>query len=101
MAPARSYPRGTGSGAGVASVVHARRISAVNWRYALLFPDWLRANDDERDEYARLKVRLAARHSSDGDFDDYEAPVGGAAARARLRPGSSYGRHAASASMSA
>ena len=52
-------------------IVHVRRIGASNWRYALLFRDWLRANPEAREEYAALKTALAAAHRDDRDFDDY------------------------------
>ena len=42
------------------TIVHVRRIGAANWRYALLFRDWLRANDGPRDAYAWVKADLAA-----------------------------------------
>ncbi|MDO5645915.1 MAG: GrpB family protein [Dermabacter sp.] len=53
------------------TIVHIRRIGAANWRYALLFRDWLRANDDQRDAYARVKADLAAAHGGDANFDAY------------------------------
>lgn len=52
-------------------IVHVRRAGAANWRYALLFRDWLRANPGPRDEYAELKTALAAAHGADAHFDDY------------------------------
>ena len=48
-----------------------RRTGAANWRYALLFRDWLRANDSWRDDYATTKVHLAEMHANDSHFDDY------------------------------
>lgn len=53
------------------TIVHVRRVGAANWRYALLFRDWLRSDDEQRDAYARVKVDLADAHHSDADFDDY------------------------------
>lgn len=53
------------------TIVHVRRSGAANWRYALLFRDWLRANDDQRDAYARVKADLAAAHGGDANFDAY------------------------------
>ena len=53
------------------TIVHVRRIGAANWRYALLFRDWLRANDGPRDAYAWVKADLAAAHRDDSNFDDY------------------------------
>ena len=52
-------------------ILHVRRTGAANWRYALLFRDWLRANDSWRDEYAATKRRLAELHAGDRHFDDY------------------------------
>lgn len=52
-------------------IVHVRRTGAANWRYALVFRDWLRANAEARDEYAELKSALAATHAEDAHFDDY------------------------------
>ena len=52
-------------------IVHVRRTGAANWRYALLFRDWLRANDSWRDDYAATKVHLAEKHANDSHFDDY------------------------------
>lgn len=52
-------------------IVHVRRAGAANWRYALLFRDWLRANAAARDEYAGVKSALAETHAKDAHFDDY------------------------------
>lgn len=81
---ARDHPRDAVSGpdqwekrlyAGVDSdqrvIVHVRRRGAANWRYALLFRDWLRADAAARDEYAELKAGIAAEHARDAHFDDY------------------------------
>lgn len=56
---------------GPQAIVHVRRIGAANWRYALLFRDWLRANDDQRAAYARVKADLATVHGGDANFDAY------------------------------
>ena len=53
------------------TIVHVRRVGAANWRYALLFRDWLRSNDDRRDAYARVKEDLATEHRHDTNFDAY------------------------------
>jgi len=53
------------------AIVHVRQAGAANWRYALLFRDWLRANTQCRDEYALTKSRLAIAHLEDSNFDDY------------------------------
>ncbi|WP_419775708.1 GrpB family protein [Microbacterium oxydans] len=52
-------------------IVHVRRSGAANWRYALLFRDWLRASPGPRAEYAALKTKLATVHGTDAHFDDY------------------------------
>ncbi|GAA1710288.1 dephospho-CoA kinase [Fodinicola feengrottensis] len=45
--------------------LHVRVVGWPNWRYALLFRDWLRADADARGAYERHKLALAA------DFPDY------------------------------
>jgi dephospho-CoA kinase len=42
--------------------VHLREQGSAGWRYALLFPAWLRADDAARDEYGQLKRGLAKEH---------------------------------------
>ena len=51
--------------------VHIRVEGSPGWRYALLFPDWLRANPAERDAYLATKKDLAARFTADDDTDNY------------------------------
>jgi dephospho-CoA kinase len=51
--------------------VHLRVEGSPGWRYALLFPDWLRANPAERDAYLATKEDLAARFVADDDTDNY------------------------------
>jgi dephospho-CoA kinase len=43
--------------------VHLRVAGAPNWRFALLFADWLRADDPARREYADVKRKLAAEYA--------------------------------------
>ncbi|MGI8717102.1 MAG: dephospho-CoA kinase [Lapillicoccus sp.] len=38
--------------------VHVREIGSAGWEFALLFGDWLRSDQDERDAYAAEKRRL-------------------------------------------
>ncbi|MFJ3474028.1 GrpB family protein [Microbacterium maritypicum] len=57
--------------AGQRVIVHVRKAGAANWRYALLFRDWLRASPRPCEEYAALKTKLAAAHGADAHFDDY------------------------------
>ena len=42
--------------------IHVREAGAPTARYALLFRDFLRSNDDHRDTWGRLKTRLAEEH---------------------------------------
>jgi dephospho-CoA kinase len=51
--------------------VHIRVEGSPGWRYALLFPDWLRENPVERDDYLATKKDLAARFATDDDADNY------------------------------
>lgn len=39
--------------------IHVREVGSPTARYALLFRDFLRSNDDHRDTWGRLKTRLA------------------------------------------
>ena len=43
--------------------VHLREQGSAGWRYALLFPAWLRADDAAREEYEQLKRRLAHEYA--------------------------------------
>lgn len=51
--------------------VHIRVAGTPGWRYALLFPDWLRANPAERKDYEALKRTLSARYQRDDDTGNY------------------------------
>ncbi|HEX6360369.1 dephospho-CoA kinase [Actinophytocola sp.] len=51
--------------------VHIRVEGTPGWRLALLFPDWLRANPTDRDEYLALKRKLADRFRDDDDTANY------------------------------
>lgn len=42
--------------------IHVREVGAATTRYSLLFRDFLRGNDDHRDTWGRLKMRLAEEH---------------------------------------
>lgn len=53
------------------AIIHVRQVRAANWRYALLFRDWLRANEDCREQYALIKSRIANAHHQDSNFDEY------------------------------
>jgi dephospho-CoA kinase len=55
--------------------VHIRPASSPAWREALLFRDWLRANEAARDAYAAMKRALAARPGADVDtYGDAKLP---------------------------
>lgn len=47
--------------------INIRPVAAPVWRETLLFRDWLRSHDDERDTYAAMKHRLAQRPGHDVD----------------------------------
>jgi dephospho-CoA kinase len=49
--------------------INIRPADAPIWRETLLFRDWLRSHDDERDAYAAMKRQLAQR--PDHGVDDY------------------------------
>jgi hypothetical protein len=49
--------------------INIRPVTAPIWRETLLFRDWLRSHDEERDAYAALKRGLAER--SGRNVDDY------------------------------
>jgi len=51
--------------------VHLRVEGTPGWRYALLFPDWLRANPDELADYESLKRKLSAQYVDNEDSDNY------------------------------
>jgi dephospho-CoA kinase len=51
--------------------VHVRVEGSLGWRYALMFPDWLRADPAERADYLATKKDLAARFATDDDTGNY------------------------------
>jgi dephospho-CoA kinase len=51
--------------------LHVRVASRANWRFALLFPAWLRADPHARAEYEAFKRELAARFATDPDTHRY------------------------------
>lgn len=51
--------------------VHVRVQGSTGWRYALLFRDWLRAEQTALELYAAEKHRLAALYSASPDTADY------------------------------
>ena len=54
--------------------LHVRVHGSPGWRWALLFRDWLRADDDARAGYAALKEELAARSADTGEYADAKEP---------------------------
>lgn len=50
--------------------VHVREVGSPGWEWALAFRDWLRADAAAREEYARVKAELAARHTDSGAYAD-------------------------------
>ncbi len=56
--------------------LHVRVAGRANQRYALLFRDFLRANDLARDAYGQVKVALARLHPDDVDaYYEVKDPV--------------------------
>ncbi len=57
--------------ADVPAILHVRRLDSPWGRYTVAFRDWLRANPDQRDRYARVKTALAEENRGKADYDDY------------------------------
>jgi len=58
-----------------AANIHVREVGRANWRYALLCRDFLRADREAAEAYARLKTELA-RHVGDIDvYSDIKDPA--------------------------
>jgi dephospho-CoA kinase len=51
--------------------LHVRVKETRDWRHALLFRDWLRADENERSDYLDLKRTLAAKFASGEHIQDY------------------------------
>lgn len=51
--------------------LHVREVGSPGWRYALLFRDWLRADDEARAEYLTLKRDAEQRYAGDRDTARY------------------------------
>lgn len=51
--------------------VHIRVEGTPGWRFALLFPAWLRANPGELADYQALKHKLSGRYRDDEDTGNY------------------------------
>ena len=54
--------------------LHVRVAGGPGWRYALLCRDWLRADDDARSRYQRLKRDLAAAAASTREYASAKEP---------------------------
>ena len=50
--------------------VHVREVGSPGWRWALLFRDWVRADEQAREDYASTKTQLAEEHPR---WEDYGA----------------------------
>ena len=57
------------------SNVHVRRCGSPNERYALLFRDFLRADDGARDAWGRFKTQLAVATRSLSDYGAVKDPA--------------------------
>jgi GrpB-like predicted nucleotidyltransferase (UPF0157 family) len=68
-------------GAAIRAQVHVREAGRRNQRYALLFRDYLRANDHARDAYGAFKLEIArhvghlSRPGGTGPYLDIKDPV--------------------------
>lgn len=53
------------------AILHIRLSDSPFAEFVVVFRDWLRADADEADEYAKMKRRTAELHADDADYDDY------------------------------
>lgn len=53
------------------AILHVRRRDSPWGQHTVLFRDFLRAHDAERDRYAALKRQLAVENRGKPDYDDY------------------------------
>ena len=67
------------------ATVHLQLAGRPAWRFALLFPAWLRGDHAARDEFAALKAGLAQYFQSTGDSAGYANAKGPWFASARQR----------------
>ncbi|TDD03757.1 dephospho-CoA kinase [Saccharopolyspora terrae] len=51
--------------------LHVRVEGTAAWRVALLFPDWLRADPQAREDYLATKRQAAEAHADDQDHEGY------------------------------
>ncbi|WP_168581593.1 dephospho-CoA kinase [Gephyromycinifex aptenodytis] len=54
--------------------VHVRELQSAGWQYALLFRDWLRADEDGQADYEAVKARLSAETDSSTAYAEAKAP---------------------------
>jgi dephospho-CoA kinase len=54
--------------------LHIRAINSPGWRYALLFPAWLRGDDEARAEYEAVKREAVPRFADIGSYADAKEP---------------------------
>jgi GrpB-like predicted nucleotidyltransferase (UPF0157 family) len=58
-----------------AANIHVREVGRLNWRYALLFRDFLRAHSTVATSYGELKRRLAPYMPDTGSYADVKDPA--------------------------
>ena len=54
--------------------LHLRAVGSPGWRYALLFPAWLRADEEARAEYEAVKREAASRFADIPSYADAKDP---------------------------
>ena len=59
---------------GRAAHVHVRAVGSPGWEWALRFRDWLRADTEAREEYAAMKLGLAARLATTSEYAEAKEP---------------------------
>ena len=70
------YITGVHSNLDFRSNIHVRKIGLANWRYPLLFRDYLRTHPNSAEAYARAKEKLAQYLSVDRDeYSDAKDPI--------------------------
>lgn len=73
---AKLYVSGTHPDLGFRSNIHIRKLGLRNWRYSLLFRDYLREHPEAAEAYARVKCKLAQYLTDDRDaYSDAKDPV--------------------------
>jgi dephospho-CoA kinase len=60
--------------------VHVREVGSPGWRWALMFRDWMRADEQEAAGYAAEKSRIAATGVSASEYAEAKEPWFDAAA---------------------